>query len=105
MVNGADFQSVGLQNADLQNVDLQNLDVENADSQDVDSQDVDCRGEATECLRLARSETQSEVRTILMGMALGWLTLAHHVAPPDVVHDEQPEPADGPIEEPVDELV
>jgi hypothetical protein len=100
MVDGADLQSVDSQNANLQNVDF-----ETADSQDAEPQDVDCRGEATECLRLARSETQSEVRTILMGMALGWLTLAHHVAPPDEVHDEQPEPADGPIEEPADELV
>lgn len=95
MVDGLDFQNADLQNADLQNADFENVDLQN----------VDCRSEATQCLRLAESETQSEVKTILMGMALGWLTLAHHVAPSVDAHDTEPEPADGPIEEPVDELV
>jgi hypothetical protein len=40
---------------------------------------VDFRDEARGCLELAKAETQGEVRTILMGMALGWLTLASHV--------------------------
>ena len=42
---------------------------------------VDFRDEARGCLELAKAETQGEVRTILMGMALGWLTLASHVKP------------------------
>jgi hypothetical protein len=40
---------------------------------------VNFRDEARGCLELAKAETQREVRTILMGMALGWLTLASHV--------------------------
>ena len=40
---------------------------------------VDFRDEARGCLELAKAETQGEVRTILMGMALGWLNLASHV--------------------------
>jgi uncharacterized protein YjbI with pentapeptide repeats len=100
MVDAIDFQGADLQQADFENADLQNPGFE-----DADLQNVDCRGEATQCLRLAESETQSEVKTILMGMALGWLTLAHHVAPSVDAHDAEPEPADGPIEEPVDELV
>ena len=39
---------------------------------------VDFRDEARGCLELAKAETQGEVRTILMGMALGWLKLANH---------------------------
>ena len=39
---------------------------------------VDFRDEARGCLELAKAETQGEVRTILMGMALGWLKLADH---------------------------
>ena len=49
---------------------------------------VDFRDEARGCLELAKAETQGEVRTILMGMALGWLKLANHT---DVL---QLEPAD-----------
>jgi hypothetical protein len=40
---------------------------------------VDFRDEARGCLELAKAETQGEVRTILMGMVLGWLTLAGDV--------------------------
>ena len=51
---------------------------------------VNFRDEARGCLELAKAETQGEVRTILMGMALGWLKLASHVKS-DVL---QLEPAD-----------
>jgi hypothetical protein len=37
---------------------------------------LDFREEAKRCLLLAEVETHPEVRTILMGMVLGWLTLA-----------------------------
>ncbi len=51
---------------------------------------VDFRDEARGCLELAKAETQGEVRTILMGMALGWLKLAG-----DIKSDAlQLEPAD-----------
>ena len=39
---------------------------------------VDFRDEARGCLELAKAETQGVVRTILMGMAVGWLKLANH---------------------------
>jgi hypothetical protein len=42
---------------------------------------LDFRQEARGCLRLAEAETQAELKTILMGMALGWLTLAHQGEP------------------------
>jgi hypothetical protein len=38
--------------------------------------DLDCRQEAKACLYLAEAEPDPDVRTVLMGMALGWLTLA-----------------------------
>ena len=38
---------------------------------------LDFRQEAKGCLHLAEAETNPDVRTVLMGMALGWLTLAH----------------------------
>ena len=62
---------------------------------------LDFTQEANGCLRLAEAETQEEVRTILMGMAYGWLTLAN-VRPP---RDGHPEPIEEPTEEPVDDLV
>jgi hypothetical protein len=31
------------------------------------------------CLHLAKAETHPEVRMVLMGMVLGWLTLANHM--------------------------
>jgi hypothetical protein len=37
---------------------------------------MDFREEAKGCLLLAQAETHPEVRTILLGMVLGWLTLA-----------------------------
>lgn len=39
---------------------------------------VDFQQEADGCFRLAEAETQTDVRTILMGMGYGWLTLATH---------------------------
>jgi hypothetical protein len=45
---------------------------------------MDFRQEARGCLRLAEAETQAELKTILMGMALGWLTFANQVQP---LHD------------------
>ena len=62
---------------------------------------VDFTQEANGCFRLAESETQAEVKTILMGMAFGWLTLADHARPSNDVHRE---PVNEPIEEPVDNL-
>jgi hypothetical protein len=35
------------------------------------------REEARACLQLARAEALNEVRTILTGMAIGWLKFAH----------------------------
>jgi hypothetical protein len=61
---------------------------------------LDFRQEASGCLRLAEMETQSEVKTILMGMALGWLTLENQMNPPD---EAQLAPSDEPIGESVDE--
>ena len=65
-------------------------------------EELDFRQEAKGCLRLAESETQAEVKTILMGMALGWLTLANQAQPSADVHEE---PADERAEEPVDALM
>ena len=50
---------------------------------------LDFRQEAKGCLQLAEAETQAEVKTILMGMALGWLTLANQSHPRDA-RDEEP---------------
>jgi hypothetical protein len=36
----------------------------------------DFQEEAQQCLHLARAEPEGELRTILAGMALGWLKLA-----------------------------
>ena len=46
---------------------------------DVPANVVSFREEARGCLQLAKAETHSEVRTILMGMALGRLKLANHM--------------------------
>jgi hypothetical protein len=62
---------------------------------------LDFRQEARGCLRLAEAEPQSELKTILMGMALGWLTLASQGKPSGEAHDE---PAEELSEEPVDEI-
>jgi hypothetical protein len=40
---------------------------------------LDFREEARGCLELARAEGHPEVKTLLMGMALGWLTLHDHM--------------------------
>ena len=63
---------------------------------------LDFTQEANGCLRLAETETQEEVKTILMGMAYGWLTLANHARP---LGDGRREPIEEPIEEPADDLV
>ena len=66
---------------------------------------MDFRQEARGCLRLAETETQAELKTILMGMALGWLTLANQTKPPLDPYDEpEGEFAQEPVDEPVDEL-
>ncbi len=62
---------------------------------------LDFTQEANGCFRLAESETQAEVKTILMGMAFGWLTLADHMRSSNELHRE---PVDEPTEEPVDNL-
>jgi hypothetical protein len=75
---------------------------------------MDFRQEARGCLRLAEAETQAELKTILMGMALGWLTLESHVRPAggrddglgeDFVEDLAEELAPELAAEPVDPLV
>jgi hypothetical protein len=38
---------------------------------------LDSRAEARTCVSWAEAETDPDMRTILMGMALGWLTLAN----------------------------
>jgi hypothetical protein len=63
---------------------------------------LDFEQEADGCFRLAESETQAEVRTILMGMAYGWLTLANHQKASSEGHRE---PIEEPTEEPIDDLV
>jgi len=40
---------------------------------------LDFREEARGCLHLAQVEGDPDVKTLLMGMALGWLTLADHM--------------------------
>jgi hypothetical protein len=52
---------------------------------------VNFREEAEGCLQLAKAESHSEVRAILIGMALGWLKLAHHTKSSGTL---QLEPAD-----------
>ena len=46
------------------------------------------RNEARACLQLARTEAHPEMKTILMGMALGWLTLADDLRRPVSVQRE-----------------
>ena len=62
---------------------------------------LDFTQEANGCLRLAETETQEEVKTILMGMALGWLTLANQGKAPDML---EPGPAEAFADERVNEL-
>lgn len=63
---------------------------------------VDFTQEANECFRLAESETQPEVKTILLGMAYGWLAIADHHK---TLSEGGREPIHEPTEEPVDDLV
>jgi hypothetical protein len=49
------------------------------------------REEAKGCFQLAKEESHQEVRTILMGMALGWLRFANHASRPQA---PQLQPAD-----------
>jgi hypothetical protein len=44
---------------------------------DVGAEVLNFREEARECLQLAQAEELSDVRTVLMGMAIGWLKLAN----------------------------
>jgi hypothetical protein len=63
---------------------------------------LDFEQEADGCFRLAESETHPELKTILMGMAYGWLTFANR----QKASSEGPrEPVDEPTEEPIDDLV
>ena len=66
------------------------------------AEQVDFTQEADGCFRLAESETHAEVRTILMGMGYGWLTLANHQKSSGEAHHE---PIDEPTDEPADDLM
>jgi hypothetical protein len=51
----------------------------------------DFQEEAQQCLHLARAEPEGELRTILAGMALGWLKLADYTRAsqePEIQHAE-----------------
>ena len=63
---------------------------------------LDFTQEANGCFRLAESETHAEVRTILMGMGYGWLTLANRRKSPGEAHHEL---LDEPTEEPADDML
>lgn len=63
------------------------------------AEQVDFKQEAEGCFRLAEAETHAEVRTILLGMGYGWLTLASHRKAPGIAHAD---PFDEPTEEPDD---
>ena len=62
---------------------------------------LDFTQEANGCFRLAESEAHAEVKTILMGMGYGWLTLANHRKAADGHH----EPVDEPTDEPADDTM
>ncbi len=49
-----------------------------ADVMDLPAKVVSFQEEARECLQLTEAEPHGELRTILKGMALGWLKLAAH---------------------------
>jgi len=59
------------------------------DVMDLPVEVVNFRDEARACLRLAKAEPHDEVRTVLMGMALGWLKLANHTKPSQALLVEQ----------------
>ena len=51
----------------------------------------DFRDEAQQCLHLASAEPEGELRTVLAGMALGWLKLADYsraASGPEIQHAE-----------------
>jgi hypothetical protein len=73
-----------------------------ADGEIAVAEQLDFTQEANSCFRLAESETHAEVRTILMGMGYGWLTLANHQK---ASGDAQHEPFEEPTDEPSDDLV
>lgn len=64
------------------------------------AEQLDFTEEANGCFRLAESETHAEVRTILMGMAYGWLTFANRQ---QASTKARREPVDEPTEEPADD--
>jgi hypothetical protein len=51
----------------------------------------DFRDEAQQCLHLARAEPEGELRTILAGMALGWLKLADYTRASEASEIQPPE--------------
>jgi len=55
---------------------------------------VDFQHEADGCFRLAQSEADADLRTVLMGMGYGWLALARH---------QTASRNDDPFDEPTDE--
>jgi hypothetical protein len=66
------------------------------DVSDVQAEVLNFQEEARGCLQLAQAEALHEVRTILMGMAIGWLKLANRshrplfsLSPPMVVEEER----------------
>jgi hypothetical protein len=59
-----------------------------SDALNVPANVVNFRDEARGCLQLAKDETHPDVRTILMGMALGWLKLANHSTRSDALELE-----------------
>lgn len=65
------------------------------------AEQVDFQQEADACFRLAEAETHADVRTILMGMGYGWLTIASHQKASGDAHAE---PLEEPTEEPDDLL-
>jgi hypothetical protein len=73
-----------------------------AHGEGVVAEQLDFTQESNGCFRLAESETHAEVRTILMGMGYGWLTLANHRKSLSKTHLE---PFDEPTDEPADDLV
>ena len=58
---------------------------------------VDFQHEADGCFRLAQSEADADLRTVLMGMGYGWLALARH-------QTSRHDPFDEPTDEPEDLL-
>jgi hypothetical protein len=66
------------------------------------AEQMDFQREADGCFRLAESETNAHVRTILTGMGYGWLTLANHHKTSGNAHHET---FDEPTEEPSDDLM